>query len=319
MDFPTGCILDGEARDRVIEQMRADGKEPMFGSARPALSGHWQRLIERGVTGVFLQDAEVALFGKTGPAFSQHRGTCVGQGTGRAIQDAVYYAAANGVIMKTVQISPEFIYPLARNKVEGAFRGRHYANSGNNDGTAGSAAAEGVSRYGVLPRGSYGTIDLTKPNELLALQWADPGPGIPQVLLDAASGHKCDAFFVKSVESLADAVAAGYGGQVCLPRFVGNRDANAMSRFTTNGQHCTEICGVFLDEKGRTNFVYQQSWDDQPYGPSELRYAGGTKTLRQGSCGVYGTELAQYLAYKNSEAWAFGIRDGNEFRPETLA
>lgn len=321
MSFNSGCLLDPRVTDETCAAMEGEGRTVAFGAARPALSGHWQRLVERGVNGVFFNEFEEAVLGATQPAFNQGRGTCVGQGFARALQDAILASVFRQSIMRPARIAPEFIYPAARNGIGRGQQGKHLANSSANDGTYGGWAARALVRFGSLERGVYGQYDLSKPNEMLAIRWGDPGPGVPAELYAAAADHKCDAFLCRDVGSIADALGAEHGVAICIPRIAGSRDKNGMSRLSDQGNHCTALSGVFLTPSGDLGLIYQQSWGNQPSGPDILKYAGGEQKLRQGECGIWAEELEVIMrraGQTGAEAWAINLQAGNEFRPDSL-
>lgn len=295
--------LENDAPEAVAEyreRCAADGETFGFSAAQPALLGFWKRIKSRGGMGVFLQDAETELFGTLQPSFSQNRGTCVAQSGARCQQDTIYGAIVRGEVARGVRISVEVAYGISRVSV-----GKRALRGG--DGSTGAWQYRGVHDFGCVMRGKYGTIDLTEPREDLAVQWGDNG--VPASLLAEASGHKVSAcHFCESVEDIADAIAARYAVQLCCGKLRGmpNRDGISMSE--RNGAHATELCGVFIDNVGQDCFVEQNSWGGHFGPPATLRYAGGTKNLRQGSYGVRMDDIASCLQ-RGGEAWACSIPD----------
>jgi len=283
----------------------------VFSAAQPSLTGYWRSLTERGETGVFLQDAESELFGRTLPAENQKRGTCVSRGTMRAVRDSYYWSIVErDEIARPVDLCFETIYGGSRVQIG---KGR----LGSGDGSVGAWGAQYVHDFGLLPRGVYGGIDLSQPREDLAVEWGLPNEGVPPVLIAPGREHLVGAcHFCPTVEAIADAIAAGYGVAYCSNVIWGDRDQYGMARPVTSGGHCEEVCGVFTGQRGDLCFVRQQSWGSRPNGPDVLTYAGGTKRLRQGSYGCFAEDMARGLR-SGGEAWAFGHVTG--WRPNSLA
>lgn len=283
------------------------------------LKGFWKRLVSRGVTGVFLQDAEEQLFGKSRPSFTQARGTCVDRSGSRALQDTIYGKIVRGEIAKGVEIAGEVSYGISRVNVTGqrqnACAWGCRSNHGHGDGTWGGSFYKGLHDFGCVVRDSYGTIDLTQRREDLAIQWGNEG--VPAALLTVAANHKASAcHHAESLEDLADMVAAGYASQICCGWIRGLPNRSGISKSSDRGGHATEIAGVCLSEKGETLYVEQQSWGDS-YGSNViLRYAGGEKRLRQGSFGVTAADIWNCVS-DSGEAWAADI-PANLPRPATL-
>lgn len=289
---------------------RNDAGDPVsFGAARPELKGFWQQCVSRGITGIFLQDAERELFGENRPADFQQRGTCVSRGTYRACQDSwLYSLARKGTIGRPVLIAYEPIYAGSRVNV-----GR--GQLGGEDGSVGAWAAQYVHDYGLLERAVYGSVDLSESREDLAVAWGAPGRGVPGELLQASSPFRAISHKAENVEELADCIAAGYAVAFCSNTLWGDRDGSGMARPSGRGGHCEEVCGVFLTADGDLGFVRQQSWGVRPRGPDVLSCKGGAmKTLRQGAYGAYAADLQRAL--QQGEAWAFEIRTG--WRPGSV-
>lgn len=306
-----GWHRDDAAVEAFCQALDDRGTPAVFSAAQPELTGYWRHLVSRGVTGVYLQDAEERLFGRHLPAENQARGTCTSRGTFRACQDAWYWSLSQrGEIGRPVRLAFEPIYAGSRVQIG---RGR----LGRGDGSVGAWAAQFVHDYGLLERGRYGSIDLTEPREDLSVEWGLPGAGVPAELLNASRSHLVGAcHFCPTVEAIADAVAAGFAVAYCSNLLWSDRDANGMARPDATGGHCEEVCGVFTGLHGDLCFVRQQSWGARSNGPDSLRYAGGTKKLRQGSYGAYADDLARGLR-GGGEAWSFGAIHG--WRPDAVA
>jgi hypothetical protein len=255
-----------------------------------------------------LADAELKLFGEYQPPEYQQRGTCVSRGTFRAIQESWY----NQLVLKheigePVQLCFEPIYAGARIQIG---KGR----LGTSDGAVGAWAARFVNEYGVLERGVYDVIDLSKPREDWAVSWGNPGKGCPEILLKHSAAHKVTVHLCQTVDDIADALAARFGVAVCQDRLYGPRDETGMSRGVSSGAHCTYYDGVF-HQNGHLCFTQQQSWGpNNPKGPNKLTYDGGERELRAGEFGCYAYDLAPFLK-SGGEAWAFDISGDQGWKP----
>lgn len=297
MDLPAhfcSAVIDKAATDAFCIELAGRGAEPLFCDAVPTLKGFGDG------KSVLLQEAEKRLFGHYLASFMQRSGTCVGQGYTRAMQDAAFFALTHGgLIGRPVQLCFETIYAGARINV-----GKGSLGSG--DGACGVWAAQFMHDYGLVERGVYGSIDLSKPREDLAVLWGAPRHGVPQVLLDQSLSYKADAVMkCTSVEDVRDALAAGYGVPRCANRAThGQRDANGMLAPSTSGGHCQELCGVFIDIKGDLIFVEQQSWGAQgPVGGGTWKLQDGREIMpREGACGIRPEDIKTYL--REGELWA---------------
>ncbi len=300
-----GWHRDDDAVEAFTGLLYAQTGVASFAQAQPSLSGHWERLVGRGMTRVLAQDFELAVLGANLPADFQRRGTCVGRGTYRAIQDSYFYDLAYGhVVGVPAQLAFEPIYAGSRVNIGGGRLGR-------GDGAVGAWAAQFVREYGVVRRGRYGSVDLSQPNEGTAVDWGNPGGGVPREVLDEGRQHRVIVHRVRHVMEMPDCLAAGYFMAYCSPYVWGDRDRNGMSRLSERGAHCTEINGVFLLPNGDTAFSDQQSWGQLPNGPDVLQTAGGPVKLRPGAYGAYAGDLQKGLD-DGGECWAFKLE--TEFR-----
>ena len=284
--------------DAVCLALASQGKEPLFCDAAPGLRGFGEG------KSYLHQEAEVLLYGKTLPAWFQHSGTCIGQGNGRGLEDANNSALAfGGALGKPTRIAYEPMYALSRTQI-----GR--GSLGTGDGSCGAWMAQTVHDLGILPRGVYGTIDLSEPQERLAVQWGMPRATTPQQLKDVMRNYPSAACMkATSVEDVRDALIARYGVARCDAKAThGTRDANGMLRPVASGGHCQELCGCFVDIHGDLIFQEQQSW-----GPTSGPVGGGTFKLqdgreiqpREGSCGIRPEDVAGYI--RNGEIWILAI------------
>lgn len=288
-----GAVLDSAITDEACLRLSKQGKEPLFGDAMPQFKGSGRNKT------ILMLSAEEALFGRTLNAFTQNRGTCVGQGTARAIQLSLYWHLAFGEeIGKPIFISPEYLYGGARIQIRRGSLGR-------GDGAVGADAAMMAHEYGILCRGVYGTIDLSGPREDLAVQWGEPGHGVPAVLVTEASKYKSAACFLcKTIEDCEDALISGHALALCSNSiFSDTRDSDGMCRWSSTGAHCRCIGGMFIDKKGRRVFVEYQSWGDYPRGGGKWKLSNGNEVQPpQGAYGIFSDSLQRQL--DEGECWA---------------
>ncbi len=322
------AIIDPANTAAVCQAFQDAGLQPEFGDARPDLKGF-------GIGKTFLhQDSEVALFGHTLPSWMQRRGTCTAQGTGRALQHACFSAIQAGQIGKLVEWANEMLYGVGRVQLGKGVFGRacpwERACGGRgqppcNDGCSGDLIAQAAHDFGWLPRGIYGSIDMTKPREDLAVTWSNSGT--PQMLLSHPDICKASAcMLAKSVDDVRDALAARYGVARCGTYATeGQRDANGaiVPQNISPGGHCEELAGVFIDIHGDLWFVEQQSWGKMgPQGGGTWKLADGREVVpAEGAAAVRPEAVAKYI--KQGSIWILAAsknlpRDPN-LKPSDLA
>lgn len=303
MDDVLGCILDEAETEAACQALDDAGHVVDFCQATD-LEGHWNRLQNRGVTGVYLWDNEHERLGVIGADY-QRRGTCVGRGTYRAIQQSYLYSITSGTEYGLpVKLAYEPIYIGSREVIgKGRLSG---------DGSVGAWAARWVSEYGVVARAEYNGVNLSKDNESYSVKTKRIGSDIiAEGKLHTVAAHRC-----RNVDDITDAIAAGYGVARCHGTLYGNRNANGEARPSRSGAHCQAIVGVYTRPDGSTGLVEQQSWgSNTPGGPSTLKTKGGPVELPSGCYGIT-TKDFQSAARKSNwwEAWAFAVRPGNGFR-----
>lgn len=327
--FATGWINSPREVGAYLDRRSALGIPASIGAARPDLQGYWRQIVEAGVRCVLLYQAEEEILGDFLPAIYQRRGTCVMQGTSRAIETTLFdQLAERRITGRRVQLASETIYPGGRVNVGRGQLGpsHHWGCTCRRcpDGLVGAWAAEYVHDFGVIPRGQYGSIDLTQPREDLAIEWAAPGRGVPAELLTASAPYKCDAYHVPTAAALADVTAARYASAICSThRQSDRRDANGECDYAGTTAHCEAITGVYVRPSwdgnpatvyAHTGFVDQQSWGAIPSGPDVLRYFGGAAKLREGAYGVPMGAMVKRIT--TGETWALRLRDG--FRAKSL-
>ena len=300
-----GAVISEAATDAVCLVFAQRGIEPLFADAKPDLKGYGV-----GKT-VLLWSAEEKLWNVTLPADTQNRGTCVSHGTKTACQDSMNWSIVNGEqIGGPTLLAYEPIYGGARIQI-----GR--GSLGRGDGAYGCNAAQYVHDYGLLQRGQYGTIDLTRDHEDLAVIWGSPGHGTPASIIAESANYKVAACFrCTSTDDIADCIAAGYGVAFCSNTIWGaQRDGDGMCRPSGSGGHCEAVRGVFVDWKGRRCFIRQQSWGEHPTGNPYVRVSGGRLVkLPQGAYGCFEGDMQSAL--RDGECWAFSAPRNTWNRPK---
>jgi hypothetical protein len=249
------------------------------------LVGFWKSLQAKGVYYVSAQDSELKATGKWRDPNHQLRGTCVGQGSSRAIEDTHNARlASRRIVGKPVQITYEVMYGYERH--EHYQSTQPWGTNGNcNDGLQGADAAAFYSVIGVLPRSQFDTFDLSQPCEKLAIEWNNSG--VPPLLIAACGFHKISNHISGTWTEYADDISAECFGHVCLPRLFGYQ-AVIVGRYGTvepdsSGGHDTECMGVVLLPDLTTGFQMQQSWGNGIKYPPVVQTAGGPLKMRPGS------------------------------------
>lgn len=255
MDFNThfGRIENKQETERIIGLL----PQPLF-----ALSG-----AESGAgQDVFLWKAEESLTGTVRPPDAQTIGDCVSHGFGDAIDDLrwVRIAWQGDSAEDFVDSATEVIYAGSRVQI-----GR--GGCGRQDGSVGAWALKWIMDYGIVPRGTYGAIDLTSYSGKRAREWGMPNAGCPSSLLNVAKQYPLKTgSLVRSYEEVRDAIAVSkspvtVSSNQGFEPFVRGKDG--FIRPGGTWPHCMYIRGV-TDNPKRPGVVVQQSWGPgAPTGP----------------------------------------------------
>ncbi len=197
------------------------------------------RAAYTGPDDVYLWEACKKVTGSVLPARNQGQvGACVGFGTAAAVEHlmCVELAASGGTSKEFRPVAPEVIYAGSRVEIGGGrVRG---------DGSVGAWAAEFVRRYGVVPRGVFGALDLSRYSESVC---RDLGrSGVPAELEAVARKHPVQG--IANVRTWAEARAAvrnGYPVAVCSRQgFRLERDADGFCPPAGVWYHCMALVGV---------------------------------------------------------------------------
>jgi len=134
---------------------------------------------------------------------------------------------------------------------------------GNGDGSLGAWGAQWMTEWGVIVRGKYGSIDLTKYSGERAQQWGRKNAGCPDELEPIAKEHPIKtASLVTNYEQARDAIANGYPVSVASMQGFddqGVRDADGFLK--ARGQWPHQMCFIACDDEfKRPGLLCQNSW-----------------------------------------------------------
>lgn len=163
-------------------------------------------------------------------------GSCVGFGFAAAVDHLACVEIYNGEAEEFQAASPEMIYAGSRNEVG---QGR----LGGGDGSIGAWAAEWISKWGIIPRGKYDSIDLRKYKESQCRHYGYHG--VPDDLEPQAKLHPVKGVaMVRSTNEALTALANGYPISVCSNQgFDPRRDSQGFAAPTRRWAHCMAIVG----------------------------------------------------------------------------
>lgn len=291
----TGWVDFPEAVAETCAQM---GVQPFYAAA-PAL------FVDPAEGAAFLWKAEEKVLGRKPLPWDQNPvGSCVGFGWTRAAQDCMLVEIASGEPEEYpgADLAPEVTYGGSRVEVGGGrIRG---------DGSVGAWAAKWVVEWGVVPRGVYGSLDLTRydPDTCRRLG----AQGVPDQVEQLARQHPVTA--VAKVTSGQEGWAALMAGKpiaVCSNRGFSMRlDGDGFCSPQGVWQHCMEFAGAFTHPARGRSVVVRNSWADYlGAGFRPVRYvkADGTEGTFELPPGCFCTTLgvaADMLAQGDSFALA---------------
>lgn len=216
---------------------------------------------------------------------------CVSHGWARGIQDLIYVDLAAAVLdgrltldearKLALQVATEPVYALSRVEVG---RGR----LGRDDGSIGAWAAEAVTKYGILLRRAYGSLDLTTYSGQLAKRLGAPGAGLPDELEPTARQYAVSrAPLVVTDDEAQAALYNLYPIPICSSQgFTEQRDKYGFCDPRGTWKHC--MCGRGIVKARRAGksilaVPIQQSWGENPTGPSTITLDSGREVeLPQG-------------------------------------
>jgi hypothetical protein len=238
--------IDSESdREPIARQMTAFSSTPAYTVSR----GDEPKFV-------YLWDSYRKLFGRNPPEHDQNPvGSCVAFGTCRAIERTLATELTGGHAKgEFVNLVCEIVYAGSRVEIGGGrIRG---------DGSIGAWAAQFVTKYGVVPRGTHGQYDLSRYDPNRCRMWGSSG--VPTELETVARQFPVkDAARVTSWAEAKKALAQGYGIAICSNQgFTRQRDANGICRPSGVWQHCMALDGYHTDANGREFGHIENSWGD---------------------------------------------------------
>lgn len=225
---------------------------------RPIASDHMRKIRGSGAGKAVLLHKLVEQLHGGFPINGQKLGDCVSQGMAGAAQVlmAVDIALRGERERWMGLVATEPIYGGSRVEVG---KGR----LGEGEGSVGAWAAKWVTDWGVIVRGKYGSIDLTKYDPALAAAWGRPKKGCPDELEPIAREHPIEtASQVNNYEQARDLIANGYPVTVASDVGFdddGRRDADGF--LTPRGTWYHQMYFVDADDVfRRPGLLCVQSW-----------------------------------------------------------
>jgi len=188
------------------------------------------------------------------PIHKQAIGDCVSHGWGLCtdVLACVDIAVRKEAEEWKAEAATEAIYGGSRVEIGGG-------RLGNSDGSTGAWAAEFVSKYGILARLAYGSVDLTSYSGQRAKDWGRRG--VPDDLEPVAREHPVKTTsLVTTYEEARDAIANGYPVAVCsMQGFSDRRDGEGFARPQGSWAHCMSFIAVD-DQHSRPGLLCMNSW-----------------------------------------------------------
>lgn len=245
---------------------------------------------------IFLWDADRKVLGTVLPPKSQGSvGSCVSFGTNTAIRRTMLVEIANGEAEEFKDIAEEVTYGGSRVEV-----GQNRLRGG--DGSVGAWAAEFVKRWGVVARGVYGSLDLSRYSESRCRELGDRG--LSDELEGIARQHPVKSITqVGGWEEAKKSLASGYGIAICSDQgFSMRRDAKGICRPSGSWAHCMALDGYMI-ENGREYGHIENSW-----GPD--MHTGPVGWGDPNTAGFWADAEVIDRMLRQDDSWAFSALDG---------
>ena len=246
----------------AVEAVRGTLPDPWF-SGTPAFKAF--RGNDSGT--VIHSDVVKMVLGRHLPARDQGSvGSCVSFGTCSAIEYLILLQIAAALPqpppIEYRNLVQEAMYGLSRVEIGGGkIRG---------DGSVTAWAGEAARKYGVIPRGHHGPLDLNLYSESRCREWGKKG--LPDDLEPVAKLSPVKGItFAKTAAEVDRAIRQGYTVAVGSGIGFGNsgpyrRDKDGFLKQSGQWGHCMAVIGVRDDRKG---FLFLNSWgDDWVSGPT---------------------------------------------------
>lgn len=222
-------------------------------------------------------------------------GSCVSFGFGSAGE---YTMAAQVATSKQRQTLPDFCQ-------EAIYGGSRFEANNNrlplrSDGSTGAWAAKWLEKVGgYLPRGKYGSLDLTSYSVPRCREWGNRG--VPDELEPEARTHKAHCTLVSTIEEAKSALSQGYAIAICSNvGFEGqqSRDKDGFLRESGNWGHC--MCCIGYRAGARPGFLILNSWGTSWVGGPKGEYSD----TPDGSFWIEPTAMRKILSQGDSYAVA---------------
>lgn len=233
----SGCIYEPEHLEKLMSKL----KYPYFGDANDFIK-------DTGKGKLSTPFKSVLKFDKAAYEERQTTGDCVSHGTRNAVD-----------ITRAIEIHihNEREAWIARGATEAIYGSRGHGGQGMSC----SRAAEFVSKIGgVLVRKNYeGMIDLSKYNSSIGARWGSVG--VPEDIVKIGKKHQIKTISnIRTVEEARDALANGYGINVCSSYgFSRTRDNKGIARPSGSWAHA--MAWIACDDTGKEPlFLVQNSW-----------------------------------------------------------
>lgn len=298
-----GWINDPAERDRIA----ALQPFPCYGDAADKLKG-----TGKG-RDVFLWQMEEQITGKDVRfPHSQTIGDCVSHGTAGGCEDLEYIQIYNakkngGNLGEWNWIATEVIYAGGRHEIGRDACG--YDNGRNGGGMVVGWAIEWGRKYGLLPRGKYGNIDLTTYSGDRARAWGQPGKGCPDELepeakkypIVTASLIEGPDYYNQAIDAIANQALIITGSNQLYSQ---KRGKDGFIVPEGSAGHCTYFRG-FTDNGTRPGIFYQNSWGQQYHnGPQIIALPGRNEQLKIPYGGGFVDADVFNKVHRRQEVWA---------------
>ena len=254
---PNGWINDPEAVRQAAEDM------PTLRFAQTP-AGQTQSLP----SSVYLWQAQRKVTGKPTPLKDQNpTGSCVGFGTTTAIERtlAAEIAQRNGDPSEFTLFAEEVTYAGSRVEANGGTCPiRPTLQDPSGDGSNGSWAAKWATKWGMVPKGKYGDLDLSEYSAARARAWNYSG--VPDALEPIARKFPVkDATRITNWADAKKALANGYGIAICSTQgFNRQRNANGVATPGPRWGHCMCLDGYQTDSVHEYGHI-ENSWAKTNY------------------------------------------------------
>lgn len=230
---------------------------------------------------VLLTDAELEALGHWIPIRDQKDvGSCVSFGTAGTIETLFCVQMVNA--KHAGQPPPTDFKDLCQEAIYGGSRVEVGGGRIRGDGSVTAWAGEFVRRWGVVPRGKYGSLDLTAYDTRRCREWGQKG--LPDDLEPEARKSPVKGItFVRTADEAWKAIGQGYpiaiGSQVGFgERGPWPRDRNGFLRASGSWGHCMSVVGRATVD-GRKAFLFRNSW-----GPGVHQGPKGGKNIPDSGC-----------------------------------